>query len=405
MKKVLGFLFVINLIFSEYSCFATEINNSVSGLNKNILKNSIDVSFSNISKRLNNYRSMKFTSKSANYNMPRLKDKYIKYYEDYFTKPYNENNVWLEPFVGNIKQDTIHNIYGYSADYFGASLGYDIRINNNFIIGFGYTGARYGAENNDEKQTRDDLTALTNNFDIYSMLYGKWFYLSLNAGGSYNEIQQKRRIKFNNFDKIAKSDYLGYSYYGKGELGFNILLYSNEKDENKIRVSEKFKSVNENKEDHKFKKYKMGAINDFLLLTPKTNITYGNIMFDKYLEKNADAANMEIKTKDYEFLTVGGGLSITYNKSLNTNWNFQTILGGFINKYLTNDKVELDAKFESRKDIFKLYGFEPSDLNYDGEIQFNFTKNEDLSFGLGYNYRYSKDNTNQLIKLNLLLIF
>ena len=142
---------------------------------------------------------MKFTSKSANYNMPRLKDKYIKYYEDYFTKPYNENNVWIEPFVGNIKQDTIDHIYGYSADYFGASLGYDIRVNNNFVIGFGYTGARYGAENNDKKQTRDDLTALTNNFDIYSMLYGKWFYLSLNAGGSYNEIQQKRRIKFNNF--------------------------------------------------------------------------------------------------------------------------------------------------------------------------------------------------------------
>lgn len=402
MKKVFGFLFIFNLIFLGYNCFASEMVNSVSGLNRDILKNSIDISFNNISKILNNYRTMKFTSKSANYNMPKLKDKYIKYYEDYFTKPYNENNIWIEPFVGNIKQDTIDNIYGYSSDYFGASLGYDIRVNNNFIIGFGYTGAIYGAENNDEKQLRDDLTAITNNFDIYSMLYGKWFYLSLNAGGSYSKFIQKRNI---NFNKTAKSDYLGYSYYGKGELGFNILLYSNEEGEDKVRVSKKFKPLNKDKENYKLKKYKMGTINNFLLLTPKANINYGNIMFDKYLEKNAGAANMEIKTKDYDFITVGGGLSMTYNKSLNTNWNFQTILSGYVNKYLTNDKVELDARFENQTNIFKLYGFEPNNLNYDGEIQFNITKNEDLSFGLGYNYRYSKDNVNQMLKFNLLLMF
>ena len=58
-------------------------------------------------------------------------------------------NVTAEPLT--VEEMHVAHNYGYSADYFGASLGYDIRVNNNFIIGFDYTGARYGAENNDEK--------------------------------------------------------------------------------------------------------------------------------------------------------------------------------------------------------------------------------------------------------------
>lgn len=390
---------------SDFYHALRDITPDVSGLNKEMAKKSLEISLSNVDKRLNTYRMMKFNSNSADYNMNRQKSKNIKYYEDYFTKPFNESNIWIEGFGGTLKQDDIENIYGYDATFTGFSLGYDIRVNNNFLFGLSYTFNQYDATNNDKVvATKDDMTGTTNNFDLYTMLYGKWAYLSLDAGGSYNEFKQQRKINFYNFDKIAKSDYRSYSYYGKSELGFNILLYKNANKEDTIIKNLSFRTI-EGNEYKKLKTYKKGAVDNFIMLTPKVAATYGNIIIEDFKEKGADAADLDIETDDYEFLNISGGLSLSLNNTLSNGMLFRTVLNGYANNNIKNDKVELKARYEDDTEYFTVYGFETEKLTYNGGISFNLDFTENFGIGLGYDYIYSKETVGQLVRANMLIMF
>ncbi|MDD2840318.1 MAG: autotransporter domain-containing protein, partial [Rickettsiales bacterium] len=391
---------------SDFYHALQNITPDVSGLNKEMIKKSLEISLGNIDKRLNTYRMMKFNSNTADYNMKRQRSQNIKYYEDYFTKPFNESNIWIEGFGGTLKQKTIENIFGYDATFTGFSLGYDIRVNNNFLFGLSYTLNQYDAIDKDYiKSTRDNMTATTNNFDLYSMLYGKWAYLSLDIGGSYNELKQQRKINFYNFDKIAKSDYKGYSYYGKSEFGFNILLYSNANEEKDTIIKNVNAQIIKGNKQKKLKTYKKGVADNFIMLTPKIAATYGNIMIDNFKEKGADAADLEIETEDYEFLNISGGLSLSLNNTLSNGMLFRTMLNGYANNNIRDNKVELKAKYEDDTQYFNVYGFETEKLTYNGEISFNLDLSENFGIGIGYDYIYSKETVGQLIKANILIMF
>ncbi len=382
------------------------ITPDVSGLNKEMAKKSLEISLNNIDKRLGNYRMMKFNSNSADYNMKRQKGQNIEYYEDYFTKPFYESNVWVEGFGGTFKQNTVENIFGYESTFAGLSLGYDVRVNNNFLFGVSYTLNQYDANDLDYiSSTRDDMSATTNNFDLYSMIYGKWAYLSLNAGGSYNEYKQQRKINFYNFDKVAKSDYKGYSYYGKSEFGFNILLYNNaNKEVDTVIKNLNLRTIEGNKQK-KLKTYKKGFVDNFIMLTPKVAATYGNIIIEDFHEKGADAADLEIETEDYEFLNVSAGLAISLNNTLSNGMMFKTVLDGYVNKNLKDNKVELRARYEDDTQYFNVHGFEIDELSYSGGISFNLDFSENFSMGIGYNYVSSAETVGQMLKLNMLIMF
>ena len=379
----------------------------VSGLNVKIPTQSIASAVGNIDKRLSYFRMMKFDSKTNNYNIKNLSKYDIKYYDDYFTKPYPENNVWMEAFAGNLHQDTVDNIFGYDANFYGATLGYDVRVNPEFVFGISYTFNQVNANDIDYvKSTRDDLKAMTNNVDLYFMFYNRWNYLTLNVGGSYNKYNQERKIKFYNFDKTAKADYNGYSYYGGVEYGFNILLFNNnktlEKDKKKIKTkkNEKFKPVNKDLDS-----YIIGPINNFIMLTPKISLTYNNIMIDDYTEKGADAANLIIKTKDYSSLDVNGGLALTLSRSLSKNTTFQTALNGFVSYAIVNNKVELDARYVDDDEVFKVYGIDPPDLTYNLGISFSFNFFDKMDLGLSYNYMFGDGFNGMIGRITFLWAF
>lgn len=436
------------------------ISPDASGLNNKIPTQSITSAVSNIDKRLSYFRMMRFDSKTNNYNLKNLSLRDKRYYDDYFTKPYPENNIWIEVFGGNLKQNEVDKIFGYDANFYGGTIGYDIRVNTNFVFGMSYTFNSVDANDLDYiKSDRDNLSATTQNGDLYMMLYNKWNYLTLNVGGGFNDYEQERKINFSNFNKTAKADYNGYSYHVGVEYGFNHMLYdslenknkkSNKKDasssylddkcskdrnnidcrgynrrnrqndddyssysydkgneyyDNRIVTGVNYNNTKNNQVNKGLKTYNVGPIRNFVMLTPKISLTYDNIVINDYTETGADAASLEIKTENYETLDLNGGLSLTLSKGLSRNVSFQTILSGVVSYALINDKVELEARYIDDENFFRVFGIEPNDLTYSTGIDFNFNFFDRVDLSLGYNYVFTDNFRGQMLRLTFLWAF
>ncbi len=396
----------------EFFHALNELAPDSSGLNLQAPAQSIISAVANINKRLSYFRRMKFDSLTNNYNMSNLSRNDVKYYDDYFIKPYNENNVWIEGFIGNLHQDTKDNIFGYDADYYGGTIGYDVRVTPNFIFGASYTFNQIKANNLDNiKANRDDLDVITNNADLYFMLYNRLNYLTLNIGGGYSNYEQKRKIRFSNFDKTAKADYNGYSYHAGIEYGINFMLYNplleNNDEPVNLRIinevtgrTDRTRTINK-----QYNGRQIGRIRNFVMLTPKVSLTYGNIVVDDYTEKNADSANLNIKTKDYDYLDLNAGLDLTLSKGLTANTSLQTILNASINYGIINNKVELDARYVDTNETFKVYGFEPNDFTYNVGLTFNFSFYEKVDLGFSYNYLFADSFDGMEGRITLLWAF
>lgn len=384
---------------SEFFHAITNLTPDVSGLNIKVPTQSIISAVANIDKRLNFLRTVKI-SENTNAFMQNLLNNMPPYHDEYIKK----RNMWWELFGGTLHQDTVDNIYGYDATFYGGTVGYDIKVNPSFVFGGSYTFNMVNANDLDYiKSDRDDLKAITNNLDLYMMFYSKWQYLAINVGGGFNMYEQERKINFYEFNRVAKADYNGFSYYGGIEYGFNILLYnSNKQTDSKVKKSE-YDTVQ--RITKKLESYTDGKKNSFIMLTPKISLTYNNIIIDDYTENGGDAANLVIKSKDYNSLDINGGLSLTYNKSISSVTNFQTALNGFVSYGIINNQVELDARYIDDDEVFKVYGIDPPDLTYNVGINFNFNFYEKIDMGLSYNYMFGDGFNGQMIKLSVLYNF
>ena len=120
------------------------------------------------------------------------------------------------------------------------------------------------------------------------MLYNRLNYLTLNVGGGYSNYEQKRKIRFSNFDKTAKADYNGYSYHAGIEYGINFMLYNplpeNNDEPVNLRIinevtgrTDRTRTINK-----QYNGRQIGRIRNFVMLTPKVSLTYGNIVVDDY---------------------------------------------------------------------------------------------------------------------------
>lgn len=375
----------------------------VSGLNVKIPTQSIVNAVANIDKRLRFLRISKI-NETTNYFSDNLLKNMLPYHDEYIKK----RNIWWELFGGTLHQDTKDNIFGYDANYYGLTLGYDFKVNTNFVFGASYTFNFVDANDLDTiKSDRDDLEAFTNNIDLYMMLYNKRNYLTLNVGAGYNRYQQERKINFSNFDRTAKANYNGFSYHAGVEYGINFMLYNKKDSMEKLKViNQKTGKIDTVEQvNQRLNYYNDGDYNSFLMLTPKVSLTYNTIMIDDYTEKGADAANLAIKTKDYTTIDLNGGLELIYNKPINFYTNFQTILDGFVSYALDNKKIELDARYIDDDQVFKVYGFDMPDLTYNVGLTFNFNFYRQFSIGLNYNYTFAEDFDGQMVKLSVLYNF
>ena len=369
----------------------TEITPDVTGLNLHIPIQATLNAINNIDKRLSYFRLLRFTSTTHLHNIRSLSQKNIKYYEDYYDKPFNEHNLWAEAFVGALHQDNLDRIFGYDMNYYGGTIGYDVKADIREVLGMSYTFTLVDAEDlNPVKENKDEMTAIAHNIDLYYMIYGKWNYLSLNIGGNITQYMQKRNIHIESFDEVAEADWLGYSYYANAEYGLNILLleYGQERTKNRLEIvnggnEKSMKAIKENTANN----YRLGTTNNFVMFTPRLSLRYSGIIMNEYEEEGAGAANLAVAIDNFSTLDASIGATLTFSNLITNDVTLQTSLIGNLSYMIQNNRVELTARFIESDIEFDVYGFkQPDELSYDLGIMFNFVFLDRMEVGVNFVY-------------------
>ncbi|MDR3290477.1 MAG: hypothetical protein LBT02_04360 [Rickettsiales bacterium] len=301
-----------------------------------VLMSSLNILFNNLHKRILYYESYKYGGKFGHNNIPFVeKENVYNYNELYANETYSQNNSWFEGDYGYLNRKNDHNFF-----YYGGVFNYDIK-SNDFILSFSLLLNQVMAKKDEEKFEANsqiaNVSIITNDENFYSLF---------NAG----------------FGTIGstKDEYSTRYMYGKGEIGFNFVLYDKEAiidlEKYEIRNETKYIIGNERKiplvnlnKDKIFgtRRRDVGIIRNFIsfipsismqyihLLVEKTNVTSYSIGGDIVLTKSSGKENtMHVSIGVYQKQQTNGRVKMQENSALEKERvTREIVVGGAYNVY------------------------------------------------------------------------
>lgn len=264
------------------------------------------------------------------------------------------NGVWGQLYDSNTDQDTIDDVDGFDADTYGIAVGFDMPLNENTNIGMAFS---YANTDMDSKGTEG------NSMEIDSF--------RLTGYGSYNA---------EDYYLDAQVSYARNQYDGKRHL-FNGLVATNDHDGDQYSVRLRGG-------------YPM-AFDNGIYFTPKASLEYTYLSEDKYDEKGAGNAGLNVDVKDVEALVAGIGGEISYAFSTD-NYTLIPEFHMMVQHDFIGDEVEVDSNFlGAASAAFITEGANAEQTGINSGIGLRIFGESNLSIALRYDYLYKKDYNSQ----------
>ncbi|GMO58037.1 MAG: hypothetical protein Ta2D_03770 [Rickettsiales bacterium] len=336
-KIILYFCIFINIVFAKnefINNFATEYSIA-----------SLETLFNSIHERILYFENYKYGAKLGKYNLKTTSiDDADTYNEIYEGIVFSQNYFWYNLHFNSLKQGKTANFMPWTTDYYGISLGYDVKTAYNTIVGFSflYNNADTNLTKIVNEQTDNEKKSTTTYLgSMYINFHNEYVYLLLDGFWGENKSTLK----------IRESPYVTKYYGGKANLGFNIMLYHELDEKNKYNKKYDVKyievyGINEknkisrlellNKEEiNKYTRKEVGVVSHFVSLVPNATVQY--IDFDiednikrGLLDDNGDPIYLQKDTFykraviSYKF-----GADLIFNKEVKEESAFQIIFGAY----------------------------------------------------------------------------
>jgi hypothetical protein len=379
----------------------------LNGLQRQMAANTIMSGVVNVNRRLTYYKNYRYGAIYGEFNIPTNSD--VKYYNDYYSAPFSQNNFWYEFFAGKMKQNEYEKIYGYDNNYYGFSLGYDIKPTNSFLIGGSYTFNYMDAKEDDKNAST--IKAFTQLADIHVMNYSRHHWITVGIGGGLGYNHSYRNVDLIRSVSKASADFFNQYYYGRAEAGLNFILFESKPKEmlDTIAVNEAGEQrilhrINTGVKGMKTKQ--LGNMNDYIMLAPRISIQKDLYKFNKFTEKGDSGVNLSYDMEDINKLDASFGADLIFSGALSKQSALQFIFNYTLTKKLHDDVGVVNACLVDSPDgCFKWYAGNTQDIISDYGLKIMWHRYEQSTLSFGYTYSVAEKFYGHHISFNTSLSF
>lgn len=180
---------------------------------------------------------------------------------------------WMKGFGYAGDQGRQGGYLGYNSTIIGTMVAYDKSIDHNTRLGFGIGYARSSINGK-----TFDTGSTDTNFNTYQATAyigherGPWFVYG-DASFGWNSYSGNRNIAFTGINRVARSQYNGQDYTGYTTTGYHLFTRG-------------------------------------VVVTPLASVQYTHLELGNYAETGAGDINLKVKSKSYDFLESGVGVTM-----------------------------------------------------------------------------------------------
>ena len=257
---------------------------------------------------------------------------------------------WAQTFDTYLHQDPRGLSNGYDANIWGASMGYDVPVIDNFICGFnaGYAWNNIRTKDNSARTTADNYEG-----SVYGSYSHDAYYIDSVLSFGYNQYNSTRNVAFGGLNCTPTSDYGGQQYSAYMESGYT------------------FKNNN-------------------VTLTPLGSVQYTHLHVNGYTENNGGAVDLNVDSQDYDMFQTGLGARLAYKiagkdytfiPDIHVKWLYDFI----------GDNQQAASTFTGGGASFPTTGFTPAQSSYDFGTRWVFLSKRNVTLSLNYDFELKED--------------
>jgi outer membrane autotransporter protein len=243
---------------------------------------------------------------------------------------YQPGKMWLKPYGGSITQDENNDVPGFNATVYGAVIGKDIQLSDDWLFGGAF------AAGGDHMNGKSPLNGQSISSSTYQgMLYGakkfpNQFYVASQALVGYQHNNTERSIPL----------------YSTAEGSFNSWFSS-------IRAQLGWSTY---------------ALNQDLILTPELDVSYLFINQDSYKESGSPM-NLKVSSNNNSSLVFGAYGNGAYRVTTLSN-QYDLSLSGYVGvaRNILNDQPEVTATFVAGGPSFSTFGTQFNEFVFRGGV-------------------------------------
>ncbi len=258
--------------------------------------------------------------------------------------------VWARGFGNYSHQDPRGSSNGYNSTLWGTAFGFDLEGLESFRYGLsgGFAQDFLRSKDNSGRTDIDSYQA-----SAYAMLDKGNYYLDGVLTFAYNQYDASRHIAIGVIDRTANSSYNGQQYSVYTETGYDL---------------------------------DMGK----LTLTPLISFQYMHLRINPYTEKDAGAADLEMKGQDYDMAQLGAGLKLAHSFNYRSVTFIPEVHGKWLYDFV-GDRQAMSSTFTGGGTAFSTDGFEPAQSTYNVGAKLTFITKNDVTLSLNYDLELKED--------------
>lgn len=255
--------------------------------------------------------------------------------------------VWANPFFGNGTQKARKGTAGFKSERYGASVGFDVKANDNMMVGAAMTYLNTNIKHKDQK-VGDTTKADSVLFSIYGMqqFTDNWFGQGIATFGSNKVKNNEGRVLSDTMTKRAVGNYTSMSFGGEVMAGYNYFM-------------------------------------DQFTLTPMAGLRYTRVNDGGYRESGADFENLDVNKKaSNKFEVVVGARAAARSFELNGMYVTPEV-HGFINHDIVGKNPDVQMRLNGVNGSLASNKSKPAKTNYTLGAGLNASYGM-MDYGVGY---------------------
>jgi len=286
---------------------------------------------------------------ALNYTQSRFSGMIIDHLAGTMNAPASGGAVWGQMFNSYLNQYARGSSSGYNADITGVSAGYDYKVGDSSLLGFGIGYARNSIRMRDNSGYTD-----VNSYqgDVYFGSAWERSYLSLVGMFAQNEYKSGRNIGFGALARSANGSYAGQQYGAYAEAGYTL--------------------------------------GEALQLTPLASLQYSLLHTRAYTETGAGDANLSVDAANYNFLQSGLGFRLALPLRGDKTSFIPDVHGKWLYA-LKADDMESTAAFSGGGSSFKTTGYSQPRSGGQAGARLDVEFSKALSLALNYDFEFRQD--------------
>jgi outer membrane autotransporter protein len=257
---------------------------------------------------------------------------------------------WLKGFGSQASQKLRKKEAGYKAKTGGATVGFDMGLNEQLVAGIAFTHAESDLKHRDSKvgdktSAKSNLMSVYTNYDVGNDMFVQ---AAVNAGSS--RVVNKDLKILSSGNVVADGRYDVFTYGMNALVGYNFASSNN------------------------------------LLVTPLVGMHYQAFLESGYTETGAGILNQKVSKRRYDKITGKLGARLASSVELNGNV-FTPEVHGFINHDFRNKRPQMETTLDGLGGTITTKGAKPDATSYNLGLGIS-TKSGNTELGIEYNYEH-----------------